>query len=714
MKRHIPSVEALFDSAARQNRFVLLEHEAYDLLNYAGIETPRACFIADEPSLERFIAGDLRSFPKELVLKISSPDIQHKSEAGGVLPASNRAEDVREAFAALRGIDPHAGVLAAERLDIRHELLLSLIKEEGVGYVLSFGLGGELTEIFEDISLRLPPLEQFEAEQMIRELKYFRVLKGYRGKPGADMESLAAAIRRFGNLAALFESEAGCEFSLKELEINPLAVTADDRVVAADALATFSRRTGPKIFPAGRRAGIEAFFSAGTAALVGASDEYGKVGKHIFDSMLNSGFKKVIPVNPKKDRIGPVAAFGSLADVRENIDRAVVVVPAGKCPAVVAEAVAKCIPAVILISGGFREAGDEGRKLEENIRKIIAGTSTRVMGPNCMGVFHRPSGVSTFFLPEERYAVPDNEPNNVSVVSHSGAVAVNLTENLPQVGIRSVVSLGNQIDVDAADVVDFFARDKATEVIALYLEQLGAARRFLEAVRSAGKPVIILKAGKSRAGGRAAMSHTGAMTGRYKVSRAIFRQAGTVEAENLHRFIGLVKTFGFLAGKEVRGNRVAILSNAGGLGVLGADELRRTCLTPAKYGARTVKALRNISGAYLSLNNPTDTGPGVDDRALIKAAGIILADDGVDALAFFPGLGPSNVNAERLISAAVKAAEESDKPIVVYFAYMDSRLPLIRMLEEGRVPYFRTPEDAISALGAFVGYSERLAGTRAK
>jgi acyl-CoA synthetase (NDP forming) len=260
------------------------------------------------------------------------------------------------------------------------------------------------------------------------------------------------------------------------------------------------------------------------------------------------------------------------------------------------------------------------------------------------------------------------------------------------------------IDVDVADLMAYFDGDEGTDVVGLYIEGLTNGRKFINAARRMRKPVVITKGGRSHAGGAATVSHTGSIAGDYEVARAVFSAAGLVEAETIEEFADYVKAFAFLKGRAAKGRRVAIISNAGGLGVLAADAAEGTCLEMAKFGGATVEKVAAEAGGYVVIGNPVDLGPGVTDEGFVRAAGHLVEDAGVDALVLLPGIQPYAMRPENLVDGIIELHGRCDVPMVVGITPAERRVPLFDKLESARIPHYDTPERAVRSLAAYVSY----------
>lgn len=710
-------MRTLLEKVFLEGRNFLSELESYQFLKTLGLDIPRHELIPDTGWLRGRISAIAKEYPGRVVLKIASPDIHHKTEIGGVAIVENRPDAIAGAFDAIttraRAAMPKAridGVLLMEFIEIDQELLVSLIDDATFGHILSVGKGGTLTEIFKDIAMQPAPVGKEVIEEMLRSLKTYPLLKGYRGAPGVDLGKLADAVEKVASLARKDGKSPLGRFEIAELEINPFAVTKSGRVLPVDSILRFREAreiAASRYTPDEER--LEQLFHPKTIALVGASETTDKMGGSILRLLIDSGAAKVFPVNPKRDELMGLKCYHSVCGIQEPIDLAVLAVPAGLTPPVVKECAKMKVKAAIVISGGFGETGEEGKQLEARMLETARGAGLRLIGPNCMGVYFEPTKFSTFFLSPEKTEIPRKDVNNFTVLSQSGAVSVQLVELTKNVGIRAIVSYGNMIDIDVADLMAYFSKDDGTDVVGLYIEGLVNGHKFLTAARGMTKPVVVIKGGKSRAGSAATVSHTGAIAGDYDIASAMFKAAGFVEARTLEEFADFAKAFAFLKGRAAGGRRVGVISNAGGLGVLAADAAEGTCLEMAKYEDATVRAIAAETGDYIQIGNPTDLGPGVTDEGFVNAAAHILEDDNVDALALIPGMQPRPMKQDAVVDAIIKLYDRYEKPMVVSITPTENRRELIDRLEGARVAHYDTPERAVKALAAYVGYHVRKA-----
>ncbi|RDD52351.1 hypothetical protein BA065_02235 [Nanoarchaeota archaeon NZ13-N] len=289
-------------------------------------------------------------------------------------------------------------------------------------------------------------------------------------------------------------------------------------------------------------------FDVKSVAIVGASAKEGKVGNIILKNFLQDFKGKIYPVNPNYNEIYSLKCYPSISSIEENVDMIVVAVPAEVVPEIIEEAGKKGVKLAVIISAGFSEIGDKGKKLEDKIRDFINKYRIRVIGPNCMGIYDPYKGIDTFFVDRER--LPRPKKGKIALITQSGAIGLAFMEyaSYRNIGVSKIVSYGNKIDIDEVDMLRELKEDENTESIFIYMEGLrpGRGKEFIEIAKGIDKPIVILKAGKTKRGNIAASSHTSAMAGDYDVYRNVFENLGIIEAESFHEFMIYLKIASYL------------------------------------------------------------------------------------------------------------------------------------------------------------------------
>ncbi len=459
---------------------------------------------------------------------------------------------------------------------------------------------------------------------------------------------------------------------------------------------------------------IEVFFKPRSIAVVGASPTPGRLGYVVVQRLVNRYKKgKVYPVNPKYGEVLGLKCYRSVEEIPGPVDLAVVLVPAPLVPGVVESCVRKGVRGIIIISGGFAETGPEGAKLEEKIRETIRGTGTRVIGPNCIGVLDLHGGMDTFFLPEEKMMRPP--PGDIAIISQSGALLSAMLDWAAHmgIGVSKAVSYGNKIDVDEVDMLEYLANDPETRVIVIYVEGLrpGRGKAFIEAVRRIvrEKPVIVLKGGRTERGAVAAASHTAALAGSYEVFRAALRQAGAIEAVDVVDVFDLAKALTMQP--PARGDRVAVITNAGGPGVMATDALESLGLRVPLLSEELQARLRERFPPFYSVKNPVDVTGGGSNEDYRHAIEVVVRSDEVDALLVVALIHPPGFSAE-LADIIAEATKGTGKPVVA-MSFGGGETSVLRgKLEKSGIPVYETVERAARALWALYRYGKVLGVAR--
>jgi len=708
-------IENILLKAEKEGRYSLYESEVYQVLERVGMKTRNYGVVKDISELE----DARKNYGNKLVMKISSNDIAHKTNIDAVKIVDNDLDILENTYEQImenvKRKKPEAnihGILLTEYVDVDHEILLSMLYDNQFQNFITVGFGGVMTEIYKDISIRLAPTSKKELHNMLKELKGYPIIEGYRNKKGIDKKQLVNTIHKLNKLAKQFSVYSNSEFIITELEINPLAIS-ENHMSPIDGLLRFERKEKKKRTPVSVK-GIEKFFKPKSVALIGATDELRpngnlKEGNIIFHNLLKSNIPRVYPVNIKKEEIFGEKCYKNVKDIPDDIDLAIVVIPAKVTPGVMEDLKEKKVKNAIVIGGGFGELGKEGKDLEDNLKEIITDGKIRLIGPNCLGTYFEETQLNTVFLTKEKFEINRKKQNNVSIITQSGAVGINLVQSLKNLGINAFISVGNMIDLetDYAALMKYFEKEKGTAVTGIYVEGFKDGRRFYETAKRLKKPIIIIKGGKSQEGANATTSHTGSMAGNYEVSKATFKQSKIIEAKTSQEFADLIKTFSYLKDREVKGKKIAIVSNAGGLGVLSADVVKSSNLKLAKYSQETKNLLSQYYEEYLKHNvgdNPTDLGGGVSDENFMNCLEIILKDSNSDGVVISPGIETQPMHEKPLIENIIKLFEETKKPIVVTLAFNPQNRKLIEMMEESVIPCYHSPERGVNALGKFMNY----------
>ncbi|MFH1667586.1 MAG: acetate--CoA ligase family protein [Candidatus Komeilibacteria bacterium] len=408
---------------------------------------------------------------------------------------------------------------------------------------------------------------------------------------------------------------------------------------------------------------LDNFFQPKSIALIGASRDTTSLGFNVLNNLLKYGYAgKLYPVNPKAKTILNLICFSSVKEIRGTVDLAIIMVPAAIVKNVLIECGQKKIKAAIIISSGFKEIGAIGAETEKELVMIAANYHLRLLGPNCLGLINPHLNLNASFaegLPER---------GNISLISQSGAMAVAILDWAYQtkLGFSKVVSIGNKADLSEIELLEYLAKDKSTEVILLYLESIRDGRRFMEIASeiSLQKPIIALKAGKSEVSQQAILSHTGSLAGSLQTVETAFRQCGIIQANSIEDLFDYAK--GFSLAPPLKNNRVAVITNAGGLGIITTDALTETVLQLAVLSTSTKSKLKEKLPVASNVNNPVDlVGDALTDR-YDWALQQVLADKGVDGVMVI--LTPQTMTQEdQTAELIVKYSKQTKKPILTCF-----------------------------------------------
>ncbi|MFO7942510.1 MAG: acetate--CoA ligase family protein [Bacillota bacterium] len=454
---------------------------------------------------------------------------------------------------------------------------------------------------------------------------------------------------------------------------------------------------------------LRTLYKPETIAVVGASNSPGKVGNAVVKNLISCGFPgRIVPVNPKEDEIEGLKCYASVADIPEQVEQAVMCIPAPFVPAAMEECGEEGVSSVVVITAGFKEASEEGAELERQLVEICEKYDMNMMGPNCLGVIDTHTPINASFSG----VFPIT--GNIAFFSQSGALCLaildwSLEEGL---GFSKFISMGNKADLNEADFVADVADDPDTDVILLYLESIEDGPAFMEAAKKASlkKPVVVLKAGVSASGAKAASSHTGALAGSDAGYEAAFRQSGVLRARTMEEQFTKAMAFAYQAVPE--GKRVAIVTNAGGTGVVSTDAVELSGLQLADLTEETMDELREKLPAMASVKNPVDVigdaGPDRYRHALEHS----LSDPNVDMALVL--LCPTAFTDPMQTAADIKEfhGKYPDKPIIASFTGGASVKEATSQLFSDGIPTFAFPEPAVSCLKGLVDYGERREALR--
>ena len=445
---------------------------------------------------------------------------------------------------------------------------------------------------------------------------------------------------------------------------------------------------------------LNSLFAPKSVAMFGASETPDSVGKVVFTNLLEGGFEgEIYAINPKRETVQGQKAYDDLDSIGEDIDLAIVATPARTVPGIVEQCGIYGVKSMIILSAGFREVGEQGKALEEKVRDAARTHGIRFMGPNCLGLIRPSLGLNATFGNNSA------SEGGIALVSQSGALCTSIldwAENR-DVGFSAVVSTGIAADIDFGDILDYLASDSKTESIILYVEGLTDSRRFMSGLRAAAriKPVIAIKAGRSTQGAAASMSHTGALVGGDEAFTAALNRSGVVRVDTISQVFAAAGT---LSSKyKSAGNRLAIITNAGGPAVLASDRAPEVDLDIAELSEETMKELNEVLPATWSHGNPVDIIGDAPPERYQAAIDIVLKDSGVDGVIVI--LTPQAMTAPvEVAEAVVQASEKNRKPIITSWMGGKQVDPARSLFRQARIPTFNTPEAAVDAFHYLASY----------
>ena len=598
---------AILKEARGAGRGALDEAAGKALLEAYGVRAPRSQVVPDAGAGAK-VAAQMRG---PFVVKVVSPEILHKSDAGGV--ALNLADGMAvaeaiEEMAAKPAIrDAHVeGWLVEEMSPAGREVVIGGFRDPQFGPMLMVGLGGIFVEILMDVSFRICPVDRDTAQEMLAELKGHALLKGARGEAAVDEAALVDAMLALGGENGILMRHAD---DIAEADLNPVivspegAVAVDARFILTDAEATDTSEA-----PAGTRPALEEFrplFEPKTIAVLGASGKGVTIANTFIRRLKDFGYAgEIYPIHPKADEIEGLKAYPSLGETPHKVDYAYVAIGAERI-ADALEAGAGRVRVAQVISSGFGEV-EEGRALQADLVARARKAGIRVLGPNCLGTYS-PRGGLTF------PAGAPKEVGNIGVISQSGGLSTDIIKRGQWRGLRysGLVTIGNSADVKPHELVEYYFDDPQTRALGLYIEDIREGRAFFDLLRShpAPKPVVVLKGGRTEYGRTAAASHTGALAGDDRAWDALAAQLPVALTTTVDEFIdALLALQHFQLRPEKPTQEVTLFGNGGGSSVLGADIFAHHGLTVAPFEGAARDALEGMGlPPGTSVANPIDT-----------------------------------------------------------------------------------------------------------
>lgn len=692
------AVREVLRAALADGRTALTAPEGKAVTDAYGIPTPAEALA--ESADEAVALADRMGFP--VAMKIVSPRILHKTDAGGVRIGVKSAAEVRTAFTEIvtnaKAYDPDArilGVQVQQMVPAGTEVLIGTVTDPTFGKIVAFGLGGVLVEVLKDVTFRLAPASKDDALSMLDGIRAAEILRGVRGAPPVDREALADLVVKVSQLAADFPEIA-------EVDLNPV-FASQDGVLAADVRILLATEAPLERRKFGREeilVSMRRLMKPASVTVIGASNEPGKIGNSVMRNLIDGGFPgEIHPVNPRADDILGRKAYKSVMDVPGEPDVAVFAIPAKFVPAALEEVGRKGIPNAVLIPSGFAETGEH--ELQAKIVAIAEEYGVRMLGPNIYGYY------STWQDLCATFCTPYDVKGGVALTSQSGGIGMAILgfARTTRTGVSAIVGLGNKSDLDEDDLLTWFGEDPNTKCIAMHLEDLKDGRAFVEAARATvpKKPVVVLKAGRTAAGAKAAGSHTGALAGDDAVYDDILRQAGVIRAPGLNEMLEYARSLPVLP--TPKGDNVVIITGAGGSGVLLSDAIVDNGLSLMEIPPDLDAAFREFIPPFGAAGNPVDITGGEPPSTYEKTIRLGLEDPRIHALVlgyWHTIVTPPMVFAELTARVVAEFRERGiEKPVVASLAGdTEVEEACAYLFERGVVAYPYTTERPVEALGA--------------
>lgn len=682
----------MIHQAVRDNRSYLMEHESKEILEGIGIATTGYLVARSED--EALAICDKIGFP--VVMKIVSPDVVHKTDAGGVKLNLTNAQAVRKAYSDILETFKYQhieGVAVQRMAQAGIEAIIGVTRDPSFGPIIMFGLGGVFVEVLRDVSFRILPITEKDAAQMIDDIRGSDILKGYRG-PAVDLVSLQQLLLKISRLVV--ENP-----EIKELDLNPLFLYPDG-YVTVDARMFVSEPAQPEHVTATGAESLHDFFYPQSIAVVGASDVPGKLGCNVFLNLVNHHFEgKLYPINPGKDTVMGVKAYKSVRDVEDPVDLAIVIVPARAVEAAIADCAAKGVRYIVVEAAGFAETGTAGREAQERILKIIHEHGCRVLGPNCSGVINTHHN-----MVQSIGLLSDLKKGNVGMVAQAGVYAAGILTGLSNVlDFGIVATIGNKMDLNETDILEYLSDDDHISVIVMYMEDVRSGKRFVDVASRAAvrKPVIVLKSGRTEAGKKAVSSHTASLAGNDEVNSAAFRQSGVIRARDNEHLFALTRAFS--KQPVPKGNGVLVITYTGSLGVAATDMLYCSDMRLATLEPYFQKRLKNALPDYASVGNPIDCSFSMTPEQVRNLIEIGVESGDVNSFIVV-------IQGEILGSFVdvMKRIDYKEKPVMCVVACKEFMINDVMKMEQAGFPVYSTAEMAAEVLGQMYHYGVRRQG----
>jgi acetyl coenzyme A synthetase (ADP forming)-like protein len=691
-------VRQILDSVKAAGRDSLTAPEGKLVCDAYGIAVPKEGVVTSAAEASKLASS--MGFP--VVMKIVSPDILHKTEAGGVIVGVKSADDAATAYETIIAnakkykADAHIiGVQVQQMIKGGQEVIIGAMTDNSFGKLVAFGMGGVLVEVLKDITFRLAPATNEDALSMLDGIQAAEMLKGVRGGDPVNREALSALIVRVSQLVSDFPE-------ISEMDLNPVFASKDGAIAADVRIVVDFAAKAPRYRPPEDQvlASMKRIMQPKSLAVIGASSETGKIGNSVMKNLINGGYKgEIYPIHPKDAEILGYKAYKSVKDVPGDIDTAVFAIPAKFVAGALTECGEKKIAGAVLIPSGFAETGNMEGQLE--LAEIGRKYNIRLMGPNIYGFYYTPANLCATFC--TAYDVK----GSAALSSQSGGIGMAIIgfSRSAKMGVSAIVGLGNKSDIDEDDLLIFFEQDDNTKVIAQHCEDLKDGRAFAEVAKrvSKKKPVIMLKAGRTSAGAKAASSHTGALAGNDKIYDDVLRQSGVIRAKSLRDLLDFARGVPILP--TPKGENVVIITGAGGSGVLLSDACVDNNLKLMAMPSDLDAAFRKFIPPFGAAGNPVDITGGEPPQTYANTVKLGLEDDRIHALIlgyWHTIVTPPMVFAKLMVEVVEEMrAKGKIKPVVASLAGDVQVEEAAQYLYEHGIPaYAYSTEIPVAVLGA--------------
>jgi acetyl coenzyme A synthetase (ADP forming)-like protein len=692
------AVRKILESVKADKRTSLTAPEGKLVCDAYSIPVPKEG-VAKSATEAAKIATDM-GFP--VVMKIVSPDILHKTEAGGVVVGVKNAAEAEKNYDTIlanakkyKADAKIEGIQVQQMLTGGQEVIVGAVTDGSFGKLVAFGLGGVLVEVLKDITFRLAPATKEDALSMLDGIQAAEMLKGVRGSDPANRDAIAAIIVNVSKLITDFPEIA-------EMDLNPVFATKDAAVAADVRIVVDFEPKPPRPRPNHddivRQ--MNRIMKPKAVAVIGASAETGKIGNSVMKNLINGGYKgEIYPIHPKADEIMGKKVFKSVKDIPGEVDIAVFAIPASLVAGALIECGEKKVVGAILIPSGYAETGNV--KGQEEIQAIGQKYGIRLMGPNIYGFYYTPANLCATFC--TAYDVK----GGAALSSQSGGIGMAIIgfSRSAKMGVSAIVGLGNKSDIDEDDLLTFFEQDDNTKIIAQHCEDLKDGRAFAEVAKrvSKKKPIVVLKAGRTSAGAKAASSHTGALAGNDKIYEDVFNQSGVIRARSLRDMLDFARGIPILP--TPKGENVVIITGAGGSGVLLSDACIDNNLKLMVIPPDLDAAFRKFIPPFGAAGNPVDITGGEPPITYVNTVKLGLEDPRIHSLIlgyWHTIVTPPMVFARNMVEVknAMKA-KGIEKPMVASLAGdIEVEEAADYLYQNGIVAYAYSTEIPVAVLGA--------------